>query len=299
MSDKRPCSECRRWFTKDTRVSKRQRPCGRPEPRAVSSRSAGPSEQQIRGMSDRCFLGWMRFGCAPVPAFRGPARVRRRPEKQHRVSPRLARRTTEPGTASATSVPGGTAPEVRPCRARGSRRPAALGSADDQTPRAGPRPLRIRSKPELALEPRVPQRGERDRNAQAPGASLANVTASVMPDLAVSIGKRRCSGRRLPELDDLPPRARDKRAGPRVEQGSPEAPGVRPERAPVGEEGPGLVVDQAPFGDESPDLRTRGGFEDQGAGLIFRLRSSYSVARRPRTATGQFAPDQPGASDVF
>lgn len=31
MLDKRPCSECRRWFTKDPRVRTRQRVCGRPE----------------------------------------------------------------------------------------------------------------------------------------------------------------------------------------------------------------------------------------------------------------------------
>lgn len=31
MSDKRPCSECRKWFTKDPRVRTRQHLCGRQE----------------------------------------------------------------------------------------------------------------------------------------------------------------------------------------------------------------------------------------------------------------------------
>lgn len=31
VAGKRPCSECKRWFTKDPRVGSRQRVCGRPE----------------------------------------------------------------------------------------------------------------------------------------------------------------------------------------------------------------------------------------------------------------------------
>lgn len=38
MSDKRPCSECRRWFTKDPRVRVRQHVCGRPECHAANNK---------------------------------------------------------------------------------------------------------------------------------------------------------------------------------------------------------------------------------------------------------------------
>ncbi len=40
MSDKRPCSECRGWFTKDPRVRRRQHTCGRPECVAAANKRA-------------------------------------------------------------------------------------------------------------------------------------------------------------------------------------------------------------------------------------------------------------------
>jgi len=40
MSDKRPCSACRRWFTKDPRVRTRQHVCGRPECVAARNKRA-------------------------------------------------------------------------------------------------------------------------------------------------------------------------------------------------------------------------------------------------------------------
>lgn len=40
MAGKRPCSECKRWFTKDPRVGNRQHLCHRPECRAARNRKA-------------------------------------------------------------------------------------------------------------------------------------------------------------------------------------------------------------------------------------------------------------------
>lgn len=40
VAGKRPCSECKRWFTKDPRVGNRQHLCHRPECRAARNRKA-------------------------------------------------------------------------------------------------------------------------------------------------------------------------------------------------------------------------------------------------------------------
>ena len=40
MSEKRPCSECRKWFIKDPRARKRQHVCGRPDCVAASNKRA-------------------------------------------------------------------------------------------------------------------------------------------------------------------------------------------------------------------------------------------------------------------
>lgn len=40
MADKRPCSECGRWFTKDPRARNRQRVCERPECRKARNKRA-------------------------------------------------------------------------------------------------------------------------------------------------------------------------------------------------------------------------------------------------------------------
>lgn len=40
LSDRRPCSQCKRWFTKDARVRHRQHVCGQPECVASRNREA-------------------------------------------------------------------------------------------------------------------------------------------------------------------------------------------------------------------------------------------------------------------
>ena len=40
VAGKRPCAECKRWFTQDPRVGKRQRVCDRSECRAARNRQA-------------------------------------------------------------------------------------------------------------------------------------------------------------------------------------------------------------------------------------------------------------------
>lgn len=40
MADKRPCSVCKRWFTKDPRAGARQHVCGRPECHAERNKRA-------------------------------------------------------------------------------------------------------------------------------------------------------------------------------------------------------------------------------------------------------------------
>jgi hypothetical protein len=65
MSDKRPCSECRRWFTKDPRVGKRQHGCPRPE--CVAKRRKRASADWRRGNPDKVIEARLRRRLPKAP----------------------------------------------------------------------------------------------------------------------------------------------------------------------------------------------------------------------------------------
>lgn len=64
-SDKRPCSVCRRWFTKDARVRGRQHVCGRPE--CVAARNKRACAEWRKANPDKVIAGRLRRDLPKVP----------------------------------------------------------------------------------------------------------------------------------------------------------------------------------------------------------------------------------------